>query len=441
MVGSGTASSDLCAKGTPGAKLCQRVLEQTVGRLGGIHAFRLVRPGELPDLPDLGFPGRPRLSDVSGLPGTDRSNGPDRPRRGGGEGVLVFNAASNRLRAYDPATGAEHTVIPSRADAPVRGRDVNGQICFDPDRPRYFVAGEDTGQPERPPGWGYFRLTGSRLEKLGAVQVGNLVPTYQPGVDNPGNYGCGFLSDGRLVTTDVGNQRPGRPGSGQLIVWFPPFDDRDVAYCKVGVHIATAGGVYVDDRDRVYVASARPGLDGDGTPAGVYRYTDLPPGPTAAGGCGRRDATGAPLATEVHRELFIPADPHVPTPSAIVRSPRGGFYVSSVFNGVIAEYGPTGDFVREVLRPPLGDLLPPYSTGTPFGLGVALDGTLFYADIGLTLGPPPGPGEHRGSVRGISFRAGEPQPPQTLEDGLTFPDGIGILPKTVLRNGATGEAP
>ena len=43
-----------------------------------------------------------------------------------------------------------------------------------------------------------------------------------------------------------------------------------------------------------------------GTTAGVLRYSGpFPTSDTAAGGCGKRDATDAPLATTVHRERFI----------------------------------------------------------------------------------------------------------------------------------------
>ena len=93
---------------------------------------------------------------------------------------------------------------------------------------------------------------------------------------------------------------------GQLIVWFPPFDSRQVRYCKLDVGIATAGQIYVDDQDRIYVASARPGNPS----TGVLRYTGpFPTSGDAAGGCGKKDATGAPMADSVSREPFVAAVP------------------------------------------------------------------------------------------------------------------------------------
>jgi hypothetical protein len=89
---------------------------------------------------------------------------------------------------------------------------------------------------------------------------------------------------------------------------------------------------------------------------------------------------------------------------------------------------------------------PPYATGTPLGLGVGPDGTIYYADIGVVLGPPPGPGDNNGSVRAIRFVDGVPQAPVKLDDGLAFPDGIGILNVTesgevcVPRNKGRGNA-
>jgi outer membrane protein assembly factor BamB len=44
-IGSGTASSDVCAKDTPPlSELCFAALDATLGTVGGIHAFKLVLP-------------------------------------------------------------------------------------------------------------------------------------------------------------------------------------------------------------------------------------------------------------------------------------------------------------------------------------------------------------------------------------------------------------
>jgi hypothetical protein len=349
---------------------------------------------------------------------------------GGGRGAgraIVFNGEGNNLNAYESVPPFRKQRVITNADRDRKGRDINAQICFFPktrkNGTRWFIAGEDTGQPDPPQGWGIFSLQGKRVGSLKARQIGKLTPTYQGSTDNAENYGCGFLPDGRVVTTDIGNQASGE-GDGQLIVWFPPFDRYKVKYCKIDTAIATAGGITVR-RGAVYVASARPPT------AGVWRYTGpFPTSNTAAGGCGKQDGTGAPLADTVDKELFIAPAGDILTPNAVAPAPDGGLYVSSVINGAIGEFDSTGRFVRTVLKPAPGDTIgeKPFRTGTPLGIGVSRAGDLFYADIGITItADGVGPGDRTGSVRRIRFVDGEPQPPQTMDRRLAFPDGIGVL--------------
>jgi hypothetical protein len=337
--------------------------------------------------------------------------------------VIVLSTEGNNLNAYEPDPPfRKQTVIRTVADDP-DGLDINGQVCMLPDGSgtQLFVAGEDTGQPERTPGWGIFELDGATVGDLEAREVARLVPTYQ--TDGPENYGCGVLSDGRIVTTDIGNQVTGPP-TGQLIVWFPPFDSDEVPYCKIDVALPTPGGIHVVD-DVVYLATARPPANG------IVRYEGpFPTSADASGGCGRVDATGAPLADAVHGSVFIPADEHVVTPNAVVGAPGGGFYVSSAFTGVLAEYDDSGRFVRTLVAPPAAEELgaEPYSTGAPFGMGVdPTTGTLYWADLAIGITDSIGPIDGAGTVRRITFEPnGDPRRAETLDEGLDFPDGIGI---------------
>lgn len=348
----------------------------------------------------------------------------------GGDRRVILAPEGNRLWAYasDERGIRAQVVIPSASDAPGSGRDINGQVCFEPGTGR-FVAGEDTGQPIPPPGWGVFELDGKRVGELSATQVGKLIPTFQgePGEEGVPNsadpFGCAFLSDGRLLTTDIGNNQSG-PANGQLILWFPPLDGDDVRYCKLDIEIGTAGTIYVDGEDRVYVASAR-------VAPGVHRYTGpFPTSPEAAGGCGRVDATGAPLADSLDRAMFIAADQNVAIVNGVTGTPAGTFYVSSVIGGTVAEYDGDGDFVRRVLEPLPGETLgpDPLTNGSPLGVAADSDGSLYVADLGLVvssggIGPQPG----GGSVRRVRFDNGVPLPPETINDGLTFPDALGVL--------------
>ena len=357
---------------------------------------------------------------------------------------VVFNGEDNRLNVYDAATGEKRTLIPSAADDP-DGLDINAEICFvpdgvpwKPDGERWFIAGEDTEQNTEPgvikQGWGIFRLTGSTLDTLEAREIAKLVPdSFVTTTDNPENYGCGVLPDGRVVTGDVGDQLPTSPATGQLIVWFPSkstlhrtgpgTEFARVPHCKIDVAIGTAGGIEVDGTD-VYIASNRPALE-TLSPGGVYRYdsTVWPSGETPADGCGRTDATGEQLADEgrVGKSLFILQLPGLLlTPSDIVDSGRGTFYVSSVLSGQVAEYTRSGLFLRHVVNTlgPLGGI-------TPFGIGVTSDGTLWIADLGAR---DPGPAPEEGSVVRVRFDAlGNPGPLETIDERLDFPDGIGTV--------------
>ncbi|MCJ7438341.1 MAG: hypothetical protein MUP97_11355 [Acidimicrobiia bacterium] len=352
--------------------------------------------------------------------------------------VIVFNGQGNDLDAFASTPPFTTQKVYTTREKDPKGFDINAQICFFGDG-RTFIAGEDTGQPDPIQGWGIFRLRGSKVGSLKARQVGKLQPTYQGATDNAENYGCGVLSDGRILTSDVGNQAKG-DGDGQLIIWFPPLTkgfrtlangtEGKVPYCKLDIGIATAGGIAVDEDDNVYVASAR------GDIAGVNRYSGpFPTSATPAGGCDGQDGTGAPMATNVTREQFIAPTNNLLTPNAIVPSPvagskQTGWYVSSVFTGVINEYDKTGTYVRTILQPPAGETLgaEPFSTGTPLGLGIGPDGTLYFADIGIVISDRGiGPGRSTGNVRRITFVGGEPQAPETMASGLAFPDGIGIF--------------
>lgn len=369
---------------------------------------------------------------------------------------IVLNGEDNRLNAYDARTGAKRTVIASAADDPRNGLDINAEICFVPDgvawKPKgelWFIAGEDTEQNTEPgvvkQGWGIFRLTGRSLDSLAAEQVGKLVPdSFVTAEDNPENYGCGVLPDGRVVTGDVGDQLPHEPATGQLIVWFleasqlrhtgPDRNDfARVPHCKIDVGIGTAGGIEVDGDD-VLIASNRPN-PATGEPGGVWRYdtTVWPTGETPDAGCGRTDSTGEPVADagRVGKSLFIPQLAGAVTPSDIVDSGRGTFYVSSVFTGQVAEYGRDGVFRRFVLL----------TTGqaggiTPFGVGVTSDGTLWVADMGVR---GDGPAAEAGRVIRVRFDpAGNPLAPEVIDEGLDFPDGIGTV---VLQRAAPSGLP
>jgi hypothetical protein len=337
-------------------------------------------------------------------------------------GDWLYAPEGNRLRRIDLAsvgTGAvrQEIAIERAALDAARGRDINGMVCALPDGSGRFVAGEDTGQPHPPAGWGVFAPDGS--------QVGRLVTSSRARKPDP--YGCAFDAQGRLFTTEIGDAGFAPGADGQLILWFPPYDGFPGAggvdalspnACKIATDIGTATGVAVDREGRVYVASA----------SGFRIHRFLPPFPASVEECSARDATGAPMAPDVRRETFAWARPldGLVTYSGLAVAPNGHLYAASVATGRIGEFDGEGRFLRLVLD--AERWLPPLPTGTPQGLAVGPDGTLYYADLGLVwTGGSLRPGPD-GKVWRIRFdAAGAPQPPELVLGGLEYPDGLGVL--------------
>jgi hypothetical protein len=347
----------------------------------------------------------------------------ERPRAAAG---IVFSPEGNRLNAYSAEPPfAKQTVIQNRRSDPA-GWDINGQVCFARDGSGVFAVGEDTGQPDPPPAWGVFRLRGGRVGELSAERIGRLVPTYQPSDRNPDNFGCAFLPDGRVVSTVIGTLHQG-PSDGQLILWFPPFDETGPSRaCKLDVSIGMAGQIFVDAQQRIHVASAR----GE---SGVWRYTGLlPSSPDAAGGCGRRDAAGSPLVDEGRirkQHLIASSSEDVSGAMGLVGAPDGSFFVSRSAAGVIAQFDAQGRFVRRILEPPPGAVLggEPFPGGSPSGLALATDGSLFYADLALVAAPALRPKLGAGSVRRVKLSPSRIGEPELVGGGLDYPDVVSFL--------------
>ncbi len=338
-------------------------------------------------------------------------------------GLLLYSTEGNRLRRYDIDTIGSDLVqdvlIKSAADDTANGRDSNGVICTIPDGSGRFVLGEDTGQTAIRPGWGIFSSDG--------VQEGKLAATYQTSGAEP--FGCVFDKQARLFTTDVGSQAIGA-ASGQLILWFPPYDVFPGApapypngavsdnFCKIAVNIGTAGQPVIDKQGRIYVTAAG-GLR-------VLRFSGpFPTGPDAAGGCGAVDSMGSPLATSVNRALFL-GPQGLSTYSGIALAPNGNLYIATNLTGTISEYTTDGILVRMILDPgPFTSL--PIATGNPQSLAVDPQGTIYYADLDLQGAlPSVGPGPN-GKVWRITFdENNNPNPPEIVRQNLAFPDGVAV---------------
>jgi hypothetical protein len=337
--------------------------------------------------------------------------------------AIILSAQDDQLDAYGTEQPfVTQTVVPSPA-SDHDGVAVSGQICFDPTNPRQFVAADRTDAADGQVGWGVFTLSGHTLGKLSARETARLVPTYQPAHDSPTPFGCSFLPDGRLLTTDGGNQSRG-PADGQLIEWFPPFDRDTVLSCKVDVTLSDPAGLLVDG-DRVLVTESRGG--------GVTNFvtSTLPTSNRSTGGCATRDAGGAALAIGVVHTPWLQnaAAAGLSGAAAVVRTRDGAFYVANPRTGVIAEVDTAGRAVRRILAPPAGAVLGkrPFVTGTPMALAITSSGTLYYADSGMVLvNARLVPGLRTGTIRRIAFSGGRPQPPVVIDTGLESPNGIGV---------------
>lgn len=274
---------------------------------------------------------------------------------------------------------------------------VAGQACFLDERT--FVMADADGSAQAAPTIGVYALRGDTVADLSATRTDTLTPPAPSGGLAP--YGCARLEDGRLVTTELDPAAPGT-GTGRVLLWFPPLDSGEVAACVLDDGIAAPGQATAED-GAVVVASAAPPT------AGMWRYTDLPTGPTAEEGCG---------ATP---ERLIPAGGEgLPTATGVAAGPGGAWYVSNATAGTIGEFDASGTFVGPVLTP--SD-----EGGDPTGLVVGPDGRLYYADA-------------TGSVRRIDLTGARPGPPEAVADDLEAPSAVSLYVPGVTGSTAPGGA-
>lgn len=305
---------------------------------------------------------------------------------GGPAGAVLFSPQNNQLDEIDLASGAVTTTVPASH------AHVNGQVCLLPGGDGRYVAGEDTGQPLVRPGWGVFAADGTFLQKI-------TLPAFAGEDGTPDPIGCVVDAEGRLFGTAIGSQGG---ADGHLVVFFPP--DYQTS-CTLDAGLRTPGLMTSDDAGALYVAESVP-------PGRVQRYAG--PFPVNAGECGSVVPTKSPFITYTDAVASL----------GVARGRDGHFFVSQVVGlggtpAGIREHAADGAFLREIF--------PPGDWGNPAGVAFDAEGTLYYADLGLNAQNQDVPGA--GTVRRITFDAqGRPSEPELMRRGLSFPDGLAVLP-------------
>ena len=361
-----------------------------------------------------------------------------------GHDAVVFVSVGGNIDAYatQPPFDRQRVVA---AGTVADGSEPHGQICFLPDGSRRFVVAETrpaSGSTPAAAGFGLYQLTGNdvgtyRVARVAGVRLSSAAPTT--------TYGCAFLPDGRLFTTVVGSATGA--GTGQLVEWFPPFTAAGATHCTIATGLASPGGLAADPAGGIEVAVARaPG-------AGVWHFTGAFPASAKACGSLSPPTTTAgtqpgptTVASGIRAAPLVTAGANgLTAPAAVALTADGkGFVATSPPDGVIDQYDLSGHFVGTVLAPPAGEQLgiTPRASGTPQGVAVNADGTVFYTDPALVRSSDGtvAPAARAGSLRRIVVTGGKPGAPQVVNRQLPAPDGLGIFDPTSASGGAASIA-
>jgi hypothetical protein len=347
--------------------------------------------------------------------------------------------------------------------------DPNGQMCLHPDGSGRFVTGYNPTTPDQTETVGRFepykqppvgealwdrrgRFTGKSIYvpgsynfKRGTHAVTGRRASGDTPPDETGSFhtyatftGCAFNRKGVLFAADIGTAQGEfpPPDSGRIIQWFPPSY---TTYCILlgptqgGIgphHIGGTGGL----RDPAAGAMA---IDGEGDVLVPLPFADgFPPGnvvkldhstlPRSGRDCpGPSNAPRKPVKVSTFIQGQIG---NQPTPVGIARDPKCKCWaVSSIFGspsiawyddaGTLLAPGPAGK------GPVVGGGF--VGTFNPLGLAFATDGTLFFIDVHLTVGPGGiGPEAGQGALYQVTFTNGIAGNPTAIATGLDYPVSV-----------------
>ncbi len=350
-----------------------------------------------------------------------------------GTQAVVFVSVDGNIDAYASQAPYDRQRVVAAGTAP-DGSEPHGQICFLPDGTKRFVVAETrpaAGGTPASAGFGLYQLSGDGIGTFRVTRVNGFTSPGAGSASAPLTYGCAFSKSGLLFTTDVGsvsatNSQAGA-ADGQLIEWFPPFTSPTPAHCVVATGLAVPQGLAAEPDGSIDLASA------SAPTAGVWHYSGT--FPTKSSAC------ATPMAGITATNVIPAGTNGLSAPAAVALTPDSkSLVVTSAIDGVIDQFGLDGTFTTTLLTPtPPGALgATPFATGTPLGVAVNADGAVFYADPGLerATNGSVSPGAQVGSLRRIAVTKGEPQPPNTLNQGLPAPDGLGIFDPSKASGGA-----
>ena len=339
-------------------------------------------------------------------------------------GERLYGPEGNRLRVYDldaaPGAPAETAADRARLARPgARARRERHGRARCPDGSGRFVAGEDTGQPAVPAGWGIFGADGTQLGRLTATSFDRELARA---------VRLRLRRRGPALRRPSSATRASATSNGQLILWFPPLRGRSQRRLLQARRRTSARATRARDRStRARVRRVRERLR---DPALRAALPDLARRRRAAAGSGTPPARRSPTA--VQREAFARA---TSTSGLVTYSrPRASrraatLYAASVATGRIGEFDLDGTLLRVVLAPAeLAAAL--RRRAHPQGLAVDV------ACAALLRGPRSRLGGLDARARARTARsgasdfdaAGEPLAPALVRDGLQFPDGLAVLP-------------
>jgi outer membrane protein assembly factor BamB len=302
----------------------------------------------------------------------------------------VLISSVGQLDETDIGTGASTALVnPPQAVA-------TGQVCLLPGGSGDFVSGDLRGVPaDTPSTWSVFSSDGTFVRALAI-----------PGIDDKPAatpVGCAVDPQGRLFGT-VRFATPADPGTGAVVVYFPP----DYATSCMLSPTGAPGDIAIDDAGTLYIPQT---ANENGALPGIVLQL-AGPFPNNAAEC----ASVTPAKT-----TFISYDDAFPA-RGIARGSDGHFFVAvggysaSTLPRGIREHAADGSFVREIL--------PAAKGGNPLSLAFDSTGSLYYQDLTLQ-----DQGAGTWTLRKIAFDdTAKPAEPELVDSGSGLPTGLAVFP-------------